>query len=201
MKLPSDYNKAQAYKGPSNYLPAGNYVCAITTARVEQTRSTGADMLVVELDVAEGERRGFFTQQSKSFGTWPNAGVMRLVVTVRDRQSGQMVTNPVFKGFIEAVEASNRGYSFTQTGADEYTLVLKRVGVRFREEESEYNGEVRTRVVPWYAVPVDTVPNLDIPELKKLKKDSAASEPVAAYVAGMTTANGFTQVSNDGLPF
>lgn len=200
MKLPSDYNKVQGYKGPSNYLPAGNYVCAITTARVEQTRSTGADMLVVELDVAEGERRGFFTQQSKSFGTWPNAGVMRLVVTVRDRQSGQMVTNPMFKGFIEAVEASNRGYSFTQAGADEHTLVLKRVGVRFREEESEYNGEVRTRVVPWYAVPVDTLPNLDIAEPKKLKKDSAG-EPSAAYMAGMTSANGFAQVDNDGLPF
>ena len=200
MKLPSDYNKVQAYKGPSNYLPAGNYTCAITAARVEQTRSTGADMLVIELDVAEGERRGFFTQQSKSFGTWPNAGVMRLVVTVKDRQSGQMVTNPMFKGFIEAVEASNRGYSFTQAGADEHTLVLKRVGVRFREEESEYNGEVRTRVVPWYAVPVDTLPNLDIAEPKKLKKGSAG-EPSAAYMAGMTSANGFTQVDNDGLPF
>lgn len=200
MNLPSDYSRAQAYKGPSNYLPAGNYVCAVTSARVEQTRSTGADMLVVELDVAEGERRGFFTQQSKSFGTWPNAGVMRLVVTVKDRQSGQMVTNPMFKGFIEAVEASNRGYSFTQAGADEHTLVLKRVGVRFREEESEYNGEVRTRVVPWYAVPVDTLPNLDIAEPKKLKKDSAG-EPSAAYMAGMTSTNGFTQVDNDGLPF
>ena len=121
-------------------------------------------------------------------------------MTVKDRQSGQMVTNPMFKGFIEAVEASNRGYSFTQAGADEHTLVLKRVGVRFREEENEYNGEIRTRVVPWYAVPVDTVPNLDVAEPKKLKKDSAG-EPSAAYMAGMTSANGFTQVDNDGLPF
>jgi hypothetical protein len=62
MRLPSDYKSAQAYKGPSNYLPAGNYVCAITTARVEQTRSTGADMLVIELDVAEGERKGAYAQ-------------------------------------------------------------------------------------------------------------------------------------------
>ena len=203
MNLPSDFANARPYTGGANWLPAGNYICAVTAARVEQARTTGADMLVVELDVADGEYRGFFTQQSKSFGNWPNGGTFRMMVSFNDKQTGKPMTNPVFKGFIEAVEKSNRGYSFTQAGADEHTLAYKRVGIRFREEEYEYQGQKRVKVAPWYAVPVDQVASFDIPKKKLLPKaetESAQQSATAAYAAAMTAANGSTQV-DDGLPF
>ena len=74
----------------------------------------------------------------------------------------------MFKGFVSAVEASNKGYTFD---FEEQTLVGKVVGVVVGDEEFfNQKGQVRTRTYVNAIRSVDAIKSGDykIPELKKL---------------------------------
>ena len=74
----------------------------------------------------------------------------------------------MFKGFVSAVEASNKGYTFD---FDEQTLVGKVVGLVLGDEEFlNQKGQVRTRTYVNAVRSVEAIKNGDykVPELKKL---------------------------------
>lgn len=122
------------------------------------------EYLKISFDIAEGEKKGFF---KKSFDAdtrdqkkWPNGG--SFIRSYKQTAAG------MFKGFVSAVEASNKGYTFD---FEEQTLVGKVVGVVVGDEEFfNQKGQVRTRTYVNAIRSVDAIKSGDykIPELKKL---------------------------------
>lgn len=206
--IPRDYDTAQAAGGNAPQLTPGGHVCRIQGVRVEKTRQTNKDMLVVAFDIAEhSEFDGFFKakyERSSQFNNnakWP--GVFR--VTILNAQGG---TNGFFKGFIEAVEDSNNGYNFKATNGNEQTLKGKYVGFNFGEEEYEYTdrqtGEIRVGVSckPAYAISVARVHEGIAPPAKKLLNGgSPQSSAPSTRPVGQPDAQGFQEVEDDDLPF
>lgn len=180
IKLPSDYDSARSYGGGYRQLPPGGHICKILDAGVEKSRS-GRDMLVVSFDIHErGEFDGHYKERHeralkyRKDAKWP--GVFRTTIL---NSAGK--TNGFFKGLIEAVEDSNPGYNFKDTGADSQTLKGKLVGFNFGEEEYERRdaaGFVSTAVSvkPAYAVSVARVKEgVAPPPIKTLGNPAAAS--------------------------
>ena len=198
IQIPNDYDSARGYDGSAApRLTPGGHICRIHGARVEQSRS-GNDMLVVAFDIVEeGEFNGYFQrrfERAKSYNAYANwPGVFRTAILTADGK-----TNGYFKGFIEAVEASNTGYNFRQSGGNEAMLKGKLVGFNFGEEDYRaQDGSVKTSVKPFYAVSVAKVREGITPPAKKLLADAvSAPRPV-----GQPDANGFQPVEDDDLPF
>ena len=187
INIPSDFNTARAYDGSSvSALTVGGHVCKIQGAKVEKARS-GADMLVVAFDIAEGgEFDGYYgarherSKQYRQDAKWP--GVFRAPILTKEGK-----TSGYFKGFITAVEESNPGYKFT---GDETLLRGKMVGFNYGEEEYlNRDNELRVSIKPFYAVSVNHVrEGIQPPPMKKLR-----GVPL--------TAQGFTEVPDEPLPF
>lgn len=199
IQIPNDYDSARAYDGSAApRLTPGGHICRIRGTRVEQSRS-GSDMLVVAFDIIEeGEFNGYFQrrfERAKSYNAYANwPGVFRASILTADGR-----TNGYFKGFIEAVEASNASYSFRQSGGNETMLNGKLVGFNFGEEDyrSSIDNSVKTAVKPFYAVSVAKVRDGIAPPAKKLLADANSTpRPV-----GQPDAGGFQQVEDDELPF
>lgn len=53
------YDEAQAITGEYERLEAGGYICKIKSAKEEKSK-TGKKMLVLALDITEGEKKDFF---------------------------------------------------------------------------------------------------------------------------------------------
>lgn len=195
INLPSDYDQAQSFNGNGGLqLTAGGHICRIRGAKMEKTKNTGKDMLVIAFDIFE---QGEFTDYYKKMfdrmkaknpdAKW--AGIFRTTITNSDGK-----TNGFFKGLIESVEASNSGYDFRASGCNEISLQGKIVGFNFGEEEylNSY-GEVKTSVKPMYAVSVaDINSGTVIPPTKKLL-DQNRNAPVHQTE--------FTELTDESLPF
>lgn len=187
INLPRDYNTARAYDGNSvPKLTPGGHICRIRTVELTKTRKTNSDMLIVNFDINEdGEFNGHYgrifdsRRKYNMNAAWP--GVFRTTIATADGH-----TNGFFKGLIDAVEASNPGYSFTATHGNEQTLQGKLVGFNFGEEEYEVTnqstGEIRQGVTvkPQYAVSVAKVREGVIPPAIKRLSTGSAGQPSSA---------------------
>ena len=204
--IPRDYDNARAFDGTGGpQLTPGGHICRIQGVRLEKTQKTNKDMLVVAFDISEGsEFDGYYRkrfERSSGFNSnakWP--GVFRCTLL---NATGD--TNGFFKGFIEALEASNPGYNFKASKGDEQQMKGKLVGFNFGEEEYEpYNspGEIKTTVKPAYAISVAKVREGVIPPAKKLLNGAnSASTTSTARPVGQPDAQGFQEVDDDELPF
>lgn len=130
------YDEAQAYTGESRALPAGKYICEIKGAKEVEAKN-GKKQLVLQLDIAEGEYKDFYSDQFsktiKEKGTnakWNNGGLFR--------QGYEGKQLPFFKGMITCIEESNEGYEWNW---DEKTLKGKKIGVLFGREQYLMNGQ------------------------------------------------------------
>ena len=109
--IPPDYDKAQAYDGsPLPQVTPGGHICVIKGARLEKSKNTNKDMLVVAFDIHEnGEFDDIYKarfERAKNYradAKWPGM----YYCLIYNNEGG---TNPRFKGFIQAVEESNTGY-------------------------------------------------------------------------------------------
>ena len=191
MKAPKGYREAQAYTGETKKLTPGGHLIRLRT--VEDTANQdGSEYLRVQFDIEEGgEFDGFYRD---AYGRrvrydvnadWPG----RMSVFVYDREGN---TSGRFKGFIQAVEQSNPGYSFEASGFNEQTLQGKIVGAVFGEDEYEFNGNHGTTVRIRYCVPVAKVrEGVPVPPFRPLKQDGARGAAPAAAGIGYS----------DELPF
>lgn len=185
MEKPQGYDEAQAF-GEFETLPAGGYKCIIKKVACEKT-TAGKEFLKLAIDILEGEFKDFFqkkfdndTREDRKWsGVW----------TVFTEGYNPGTTNPKFKGLITSVEASNSKFKFN---FDEQTLVNKKVGIVFREEEFEgYDGQVHTSTKPFFAVSCDKAEEAKIPNPKKVTQKGEAFDD-------FTTASA---ADNDDLPF
>ena len=88
----------------------------------------------------------------------------------------------MFKGFVNAVENSNKGFKFD---FDEKKLVGKQVGIIVGlEQYLNQKGQVRERTYVSAVRSVDTIKKGDfkVPELKKLDPTKTTSKPTEPFV-------------------
>ena len=118
-------------------LPVGGYVAKILNAE-EVTYSWGS-VLEIFFDILEGAHAGFFKKdfdaQQGEDKKW--RGKYRLSVPKDDGSEKDGWTKRTFNNAIYCIEDGNPGYHWNW---DETTLKGKTVGVLFRNEEWEYNG-------------------------------------------------------------
>lgn len=140
MQKPYGYDdvKVSSYSA----LPVDAYICR--TVKVEERKNKhGKDMIVVALDIADGEYSNYFMNlfNNRKLGSktpnevkYPNNGIAYVNVYDQDNK-----TTKKFKRFCVAVEADDRQIAWNDNFARSVTGA--RIGVIFRREENEYEGK------------------------------------------------------------
>lgn len=180
MNITPGFDKAAAYDGSFERFPAGGYICQIIKAWCETTPN-GSEQLVLALEVADGEYKGYFGKQyndkrsQNQNAKWPC--IFKQFTLGLDGQ-----TNPYFKGMLKSIEESNSGYKWNW---NEGSLANKFIGMIFREEEFEANdGSIKTTVRPAFPRSVSRIRDgVDVPEIKRLNgnKGNAQNAPTNAF--------------------
>lgn len=184
MEKLAGYEETQALTGEFERLEAGGYICKIVSAK-EETSKSGKRMLVIALDIAEGDKKDFFrnrfTENANPDKKWPAGGVYRQMLE-GDKAVGYL------KGLMTSLEASNTGFKWDW---DEKKLKDLKCGAIFGEEEYEkLDGSVGTTTKVKFIRTVKAIQdgNFKVPELKKLPQKGEAFDS-------------FGTVADDDLPF
>lgn len=168
MKKLNNYNSTKAITGDRERLPAGGYVCRIV--KVEDVPEK--EYLKIYYDILEGDYakyyEGIYERNGKEW--WPASFI----------RSYKETAIGFFKGFIEAVDASNNTNfgSKVETGFDEQMLLRQKIGLVIGYEEyRNKSGELKERA---YVARNTTVQNIEdgkytVPELKREKQSDFAS--------------------------
>lgn len=191
MEKPQGYDEAQALTGEYETLEAGGYICKIIAAKEEKSK-TNKKMLVLALDIAEGEKKDFFKkrfEENKKNNTdptkeikWPAGGTYRQMLE-GDKSVGYL------KGLMTSLENSNPNFKWDW---DEKKLKNLKCGAIFGEEEYEkMDGSIGTTTKIKFIRTVEAIKEgkFKIPEIKKLIQKGEAFDDFA------------TDVQNDDLPF
>lgn len=190
MNITPNYDKAAAYDGSGERLPAGGYICRILKAWVETTLG-GSEQIALALEIVEGEYAGFAKRQYESRkANNPNAKWACIFKQFTLGTDGQ--TNPYFKGMLKSIENSNSGYRWDWQEAG---LANKLIGMIFQEEEFEAtDGTIKTTVRPAFPRSVQRIRDgVEVPEIRRLNKQSANTNTLQN--------KGFTPIDDDELPF
>ena len=187
MEKVQGYDEAQAITGEYEKLNAGGYICKIINAKEEKSKS-GKRMLVLELDIAEGDKKDFFrnrfNENSNPDKKWPAGAIYRQMLE-GEKAAGFL------KGLMTSLEASNEGFKWDW---DEKKLANLKCGAIFGEEEYEkMDGSIGTTTKVKFIRTVKAIQdgNFKVPELKKLPEKGEAFED---FVNSVTS-------ENDDLPF
>lgn len=187
MEKVQGYDEAQAITGEYEKLNAGGYICKIISAKEEKSKS-GKRMLVLALDIAEGDKKDFFRNRfndnSNPDKKWPAGAIYRQMLE-GEKAAGFL------KGLMTSLEASNDGFKWDW---DEKKLANLKCGAIFGEEEYEkMDGSVGTTTKVKFIRTVKAIQdgNFKVPELKKLPEKGEAFED---FVNSVTS-------DNDDLPF
>ena len=154
-----NWDEIEEQKEYKRIVPGG-YICKITS--VEDVPEK--EYLKIEYDIADGEFQGYYAELFESKNFWGGKFIRSY------KESAQSF----FKGFVTAIENSNKGFKF---GQDESKLIGKLVGLVIGKEE--YNKNDGTVGVRFICQPrsVDQIKKGDyeIPEFKKLKGSAAVT--------------------------
>ena len=187
MEKVQGYDEAQAITGEYERLNAGGYICKIISAKEEKSKS-GKRMLVLALDIAEGDKKDFFRNRfndnSNPDKKWPAGAIYRQMLE-GEKAAGFL------KGLMTSLEACNDGFKWDW---DEKKLANLKCGAIFGEEEYEkMDGSVGTTTKVKFIRTIKAIQdgNFKVPELKKLPEKGEAFED---FVNSVTS-------DNDDLPF
>ena len=168
MMKPPGFDEATAIKGGGfPQLPPGGYICRIVEAKEQQSKSK-RNMMVIALDIAEGEYKDFYGKQfqrrraENAEAKWP--------CLYYQMMEGDDYTMGRLKGMLIALEESNANFKVASWDWDEKKLKkLLCCGV-FREEEYlNHEGKVRTSVKCISILPKADLPTVKVPEKKTLE--------------------------------
>ncbi len=170
MEKLDNYDAAQALTGEYEALKPGGYICKIVSAK-EAVSSTNKKMLVLAIDIAEGEHKGFFTRRYDELRKsnndpskevkYPSGGIYRQMLE-GEKAAGYL------KGLMTSLEASNPGFKWDW---DEKKLVGLKCGAIFGEEEYlklDNSVGISCKVKFIRTTKCIEDGNFRIPELKKL---------------------------------
>lgn len=187
MEKLSGYEEAQAITGEYERLEAGGYICKIVSAKEEISKKSGKRMLVLALDILEGDKKDFFKKRfdenTSTDKKWSAGAIYRQML------EGEKAVG-FLKGLMTSLEASNDGFTWDW---DEKKLINLKCGAIFGEEEYEkIDGSIGTTIKVKYIKTVKAIQegNFKVPELKKLPPKGEAFE---SFVN--------SEVSDEPLPF
>lgn len=187
MEKVKGYDEAQAITGEYEKLEAGGYICRIVNAKEEQSKS-GKRMLVLALDILEGDKKEFFRnrfdEDNRNDKKWPSGAIYRQMLE-GEKAAGFL------KGLMTSLETSNNGFKWDW---DEKKLKDLKCGAIFGEEEYEkMDGSIGTSTKVKFIRTVKAIEegNFKIPEIKKLPRKGEAFEDFVNSVSS----------DNDDLPF
>lgn len=176
--------------GDFKTLKAGAYKCEIK--RVEELKTTnGKKFIKISLDIVEGEFKNYFFEKfendKRPDKKW--SGIWNLFLEGYEPGS----INTKFKGFITSIEKSNFGFIWDW---NEQNLTNKITGIVFREEEFKaIDGSVKSSAKPYYAVPIEELAEVKIPEPKLLEGE------LGSISYSGTKNSDFDTFAGDDLPF
>ena len=166
------YDEAQAITGEYERLEAGGYICRIINAKEEKSKS-GKRMLVIALDIAEGEKKNYFKKRfdedNRAEKKWPAGAIYRQMLE-GEKAAGFL------KGLMTSLEASNEGFKWEW---NEKNLRDLKCGAIFGEEEYEkMDGSIGTSTKIKFIRTVKAIQegNFKVPELKKLPQKGESFE-------------------------
>lgn len=182
-----DLTNVQEAQDGSRRHPAGPYICKITAVEDVEDK----EYLKVSYDIIEGEYKGYYTKGREEHPDWGWFGTY-----VKSYKTKAL---PMFKRFCSAVTKSNNGYTFDGGAAnsDEKTLIGKKIGLLFREEEYYANdGELRTRLIVYSEFPISKIGEQKTPAIKKIKEEDSPK-------TDSSTADGFMKLEDGAvdIPF
>ena len=134
-----DEAKKEAQAKPSEKLPAGAYVCKVLGVRYEDGTDDKSDRIVLQIDVCEGEKKGFFKKQydedTSEDKKWK--GRVSLYVPADDGSEKDKWTKKSFASWTDSFEKSNAGYSWDW---DEKKWKGKVIGIVYGETGTVIDG-------------------------------------------------------------
>lgn len=171
------YNDVQpAIPGEFIPLPAGGYVCRIINAEIVKSKA-GNLMLVLFIDIAEGDFQGFFknaTDNARNFDPkkkWDNSGTYRQLIF---DSAGRIAR--FFKGLISTIEQSNSNFRINSNDFDPASLRGQFCGFVFAGEEyQKRDGSISERVFIKFPKKIEDIRsgNFKLPDTKRLEKKSS----------------------------
>lgn len=188
MKPIANWENVKENSGFKHLEPGGYFIKILKVENIEDKQ-----YLKIYFDIADGSEKGCFKKQYDEDNCgenkkWPNAGTF-----VRSYKNS---VAPMFRGFTNAIENSNKGYHWDW---QEQTLVGKVAGVVIGDEQYlNQKGQVRERNYVAAVRSIDTIKKGDfkVPELKKLSTDKVATSSPATF---QPFQNPFD--NNDATPF
>lgn len=164
------YDEATPITGEYEKIEAGGYICEIISAK-EETSQSGKKMLVIALDIADGEHKGYFKrrwEENKKRNNDPNKTVKYPSGAVyRQMLEGEKAAG-FLKGLMTSLEESNSKFKWDW---DEKKLKGLKCGALFGEEEYTGNdGKTKTTTKIRWIRSVQAIEDgkFEIPEKKKL---------------------------------
>lgn len=198
-----NFTNVQATNGGEFARPTpGGYVIGIVSVQDVPEK----EYLKISYDIAEGELKNYYYEMKQRTGY----DLPVIYKSYKDKALG------FFKAFLDAVIASNPGYTWNN---DERTLCRKLVGCVLREEEyRNRDGEIKVSLKPDVFYPAADIRagRFDVPPKKTLNasqsaQNSAYSAPQmqqASYTASQSNAPVMSDytvfpdvLSDDGVPF
>lgn len=166
------YEEAKAITGEYEKLEAGGYIGKIVSAKEEISKS-GKRMLVLALDIAEGDKKDFFRKRfdenTSPEKKWSAGAIYRQML------EGEKAVG-FLKGLMTSLETSNEGFEWNW---DEKKLINLKCGLVFGEEEYErMDGSVGVSTKIKYIRTIKAIQdgNYKVPRLKKVPQKGEAFE-------------------------
>lgn len=162
--------------GEFERVPAGAYICKITAVEDFEKK----EYLKVTYDIDDGKFAGYYEKLRADHSDWKWAGAY-----VKSYKTSAL---PMFKRFCSAVSKSNGNFVFdgNTVNADEKTLVGKRIGLVFQEEEYYSNsGDKKTRLIVSREFPIDQISKQKTPAPKLLPEEPQGADAFMSIPEGM----------------
>lgn len=186
----------------SRKLPAGGYICKIMNAKVENAKSSGLPMVVIQFDICEGEYNNFFHEKySNDLKFRPTAkyqGIARIPAVDAEGNARRG-----FNGFCGAIEKSNDIKLPLEDVAFLNALKNAYVGIVFGREEVEFD-DGRTAMVtkPKFYRSTQAIESGDYetPKDELLSRSDYGSEPQDSVPSFLEGVDSFSSAEDD-IPF
>lgn len=167
----------QESTGASRKLPAGGYVCRIMGAKMQNAKTSGLPMVVIQFDISEGEYNNFYHDKyANDIKFRPEATYQGIARIPAIDENGNQRRG--FNSFCGAVEKSNDIKLPTEDVAFLNALKDKFVGIIFGREEVEFsNGDVKMIAKPKFYRSTQAIENGEytIPEDKYIEPSAPSA--------------------------
>lgn len=197
----------QESTGSSRKLPAGGYICRIMNAKMENARTSGLPMVILQFDICEGEYNNFYHDKYKNdIAFRPNSNYQGIARIPAVDEHGNARRG--FNSFCGAVEKSNDIKLPQEDVAFLNVLKDKFVGIIFGREEVEFeDGSTAMVTKPRFYRSVETIEsgNYETPQDKMLEPSAPSFAQSASSLFGNApvTETGLDtfQAAEDDIPF